>query len=247
MSAAATPRSTRPGSTEVFSSAGLRRLTAEMFGTFALVFAGTGAIVINDASGGAITHVGIALTFGLVVMALIYALGDVSGAHMNPAVTVGFLLARRFDAHWVVAYITSQCIGAVLASLVLRLMFPDHETLGATLPSGSYAQSFVLEFMLTFLLMFVVLQITSGSNEHRALAGMVIGGVVGLEAMFAGPICGASMNPARSLGPSIISGNLSTLWIYLAAPTLGAVSSVYLSRYLRPDADEVASLEEGEC
>jgi len=233
-------------SSVVFSSAGLRRLTAEAFGTFALVFAGTGAIVINDASGGGVTHVGIALTFGLIVMAMIYALGDVSGAHLNPAVTVGFLFARRFDIDWVPRYIASQCTGAVLASLVLRLLFPEHETLGATLPAGSAAQSFVLEFLLSFLLMFVILQVSAASNRDRAFAGIVIGGVIALEAMFAGPICGASMNPARSLGPALLSWHLSSLWIYLIAPVLGAIASVYLSNYLRPAAAEVATLEGSE-
>ena len=222
----------------VFTQSGARRLTAEAFGTFALVFAGTGAIVINDLSGGAVTHVGIAITFGLIVLAMIHALGDVSGAHLNPAVTIGFLFARRFDARWVVPYIASQCAGAILASVTLQELFPAHETMGATLPSGSDSQSFILEFLLTFILMFVILRVSSPTNKQPEFAGVVVGSVVALEAMFAGPICGASMNPARSLGPALVSMQLSSLWIYLTATFLGALASVYLDTFLQPESND---------
>jgi aquaporin NIP len=197
---------------------------AEFLGTFILVFAGTGAIVINGVSGGAVTHPGIALTFGLVVLALIYALGDVSGAHFNPAVTVGFCAARRFPAKSVLPYIVSQCAGAMLASGVLRVLFANDALLGATLPAaGTFAyQSFVLEVVLTFFLMFVILSVSTGAKEKGITAGIAVGAVIGLEAMFAGPICGASMNPARSLAPALVSGHLEHLWIYLLAPVLGA-------------------------
>ena len=174
---------------------------AEAIGTFALVFAGTGAIVVNDVSGGAISHMGIALTFGLVVMAMIYAVGDVSGAHLNPAVTVGFWAARRLPGREVVPYVLGQCAGAIAASLCLRLLFAAHETLGATAPVGSLWQSFMLEVVITFFLMFVILGVATGSREKGPTAGLAIGGTVALAALFAGPICGASMNPARSLGP----------------------------------------------
>ncbi len=209
----------------------MRRLAAELIGTFFLVFAGTGAITINDlsrtsVSGGAITHVGVALTFGLVVLALIYALGDVSGAHFNPAVTLGFVVARRFPLGWAAAYVAAQVAGALLASLCLRFLFPSHDTLGATLPTGEAAQSFVLELLLTFFLMFVILCVTTGSKEKGAMAGIAIGAVIALEAMFAGPICGASMNPARSLAPAVVSGRLEHLWVYLAAPAAGALLGV---------------------
>src|SRR5262249_20728766 len=156
-------------------------------------FSGTGAITINKVSGGAVTHVGIALTFGLVVLAMIYAVGDVSGAHLNPAATFGFFLARRFDGRWVVPYIGSQCIGALIASFALRILFPTSATLGATLPAGSPLQSFVLELILTFLLMFVILSVSTGSKENGMLAGVAVGSVIALEALFAGPISGASM------------------------------------------------------
>jgi aquaporin Z len=210
-----------------------RQLAAEAFGTFALVFAGTGAIVINDTSNGAITHVGIALTFGLVVLALIYALGDISGAHLNPAVTLGFWAARRFPARQVGPYLLAQCAGALLASATMRLLFPQHATLGATLPVGWPMRSFVLEVILTALLMFVILSVATGAKEKGLLAGVAIGSVIALEAMFAGPICGASMNPARSLAPALLSGNLQHLWIYLTAPSLGSVLAVGACRIIQ--------------
>lgn len=195
-----------------------------MIGTFTLVFAGTGAIIINDTAGG-ITHVGVALTFGLVVMAMIYALGDVSGCHINPAATTAFWLAKRFPTRLVVPYVSSQLLGGFLASGLLRLLF-DHATLGATLPVGEPWKSFVLEVVLTAILLFVALSVSTGSKEKGIMAGAAIGAVVALEAMFAGPICGASMNPARSIAPAIVSGNLNHLWIYIAAPLLGAAIAV---------------------
>jgi aquaporin NIP len=204
----------------------MRKLAAEFLGTFALVFAGTGAIIINETSGGAITHVGIALTFGLVVLAMIYTVGDVSGAHFNPAVTVGFWAARRFPTGDVWRYVTAQIAGALLASLTLKFLFPANAGLGATHPAGPPMQSFILEFILTFLLMFVILNVSTGSKEKGITAGIAIGAVIGLEALFAGPICGASMNPARSLAPALASGHLNDLWIYLLAPTLGALAAV---------------------
>ncbi len=202
-----------------------KRLLAEAFGTFALVFAGTGAIVMNDVSGGAVTHVGIALTFGLVVMAMIYAVGDISGAHLNPAVSIAFWLAKRFPLRSVAPYIASQLIGATAASLLLRLLFA-HPTLGATHPAGSAWQSFGLELVLTAILMFVILGVSTGAKEKGLLAGVAIGGVIAFEALAAGPICGASMNPARSLAPAIVSGNFTDLWIYLTAPVLGAAAGM---------------------
>jgi aquaporin NIP len=204
----------------------MRRDAAEFFGTFTLVFAGTGAIVINSVSGGTVSHVGIGLVFGLVVMAMIYAVGEVSGAHLNPAVTLGFFLARRFPASSVLPYILSQCAGAFLASLILNLLFGNAAHLGATLPAGPDSQSFVLELVLTAMLMFVILSVATESKEQGLMAGIAIGATVGLEALFAGPICGASMNPARSLAPALVSGHTTSLWIYLTAPFLGAVIAV---------------------
>lgn len=212
-----------------------KKLVAEFLGTFCLLFAGTGAIIINDVSGGAVTHIGIALTFGLIVLAMIYSLGDISGAHLNPAVTLAFFAARRFDGRHVLPYIGSQLCGAFAASLLLRFLFPNHETLGATLPSGTAAQSFVLEFVLSAILMFVILNVSSGSSERGITAGIVVGSVIALEAMFAGPISGASMNPVRSIAPAVMSMQLENLWLYIAAPILGALSAVLGCRCIREE------------
>lgn len=203
----------------------MKRYLAEAIGTFCLVFAGTGAIVINDVSGGKVTHVGIALTFGLIVMSMIYAVGHVSGAHINPAVTVGFWLSRRLPGKTVGPYVLSQVAGALAASALVWLMF-THETLGATHPAGPALQTFVLETVLTAILMFVILNVVAGPKEAGLLAGVAIGGVIALEALLAGPISGASMNPARSLAPAILSSNIRDVWIYLAAPVLGAAIGV---------------------
>jgi aquaporin NIP len=204
----------------------MKRLVAEFLGTFGLVFAGTGAIVIDNASHGSITHVGVALTFGLVVLAMIYAFGDVSGAHLNPAVSAAFVVARRFAWKDLPGYLCAQIAGAFAASLLLRFLFPADDQLGATLPSGSPAQSLVLEMVLTFMLMLVVLSVSVGAKEKGITAGIAIGAIIGLEAMFAGPICGASMNPARSLAPAVVSGHIESLWLYLVAPVVGAILAV---------------------
>ena len=204
----------------------MKALFAEFLGTAAIVFAGTGAIVVNDISGGAIGHAGIALTFGLIVLAMIYTLGDISGAHLNPAVTIGFCAAGRFPIARVGPYIAAQLTGALAASGLLRALFPGHNNLGATLPAGSASQSFILEIVLTFLLMLVILSVSTGAKEKGITAGIAIGAVIALEAMFAGPICGASMNPARSLAPALVSGNINSLWLYLTAPVLGALLAI---------------------
>lgn len=208
----------------------MTRLAAECIGTFFLVFAGTTSIVVNNQQPGSVTHVGVALTFGLVVLALIYALGDVSGAHLNPAVSLGFFVARQFPARWLLPYVASQCLGAFLASLLVQLLFPEDQYLGSTRPAGSAVQSFLLETVLTFFLMFVILSVSTGSKEKGLMAGVAVGAVIGLEALFAGPICGASMNPARSLAPAIVSDHLGSLWVYLLAPPLGAALATLACR-----------------
>ncbi len=207
-------------------NASMKLHLSEFLGTFGLVFAGTGAIVINQMSGGTVTHVGIALRFGLVVLAMIYAFGDVSGAHLNPAVTIAFAEAKRFSWRDVPGYVLAQVLGALAASGLLRGLFPTSGTLGATLPAGAAWQSLTLEVVLTFLLMLVILSVSTGSKEKGITAGIAVGAVIALEAMFAGPICGASMNPARSLAPALVSGQLQHLWVYLVAPTLGALLAV---------------------
>jgi aquaporin NIP len=199
----------------------MKRLLAELLGTFGLVFAGTGAIVIDQQTNGGIGHPGIALTFGLIVLAMIYCFGDVSGAHLNPAVTAAFAAARRFPWYDVPAY-----VGAFAATVLLKFLFPTNATLGATFPVGAASQSFVLELVLTFLLMLVILSVSTGAKEKGITAGIAIGAVIALEAMFAGPICGASMNPARSLAPAVVSAHWEHLGIYLIAPVLGAFLAV---------------------
>lgn len=221
-----------------------RKYWAEAIGTFALVLAGTGAITINDVSGGVVTHVGVALTFGLVVMAMIYAVGDVSGAHLNPAVTIGFWAARRFPGKQVVPYVAFQMLGGLAASGCLRAMFSGHLTLGSTIPAGSWQQSFVLETLLTALLMFVILCVSTGAKEKGLMAGIAIGGVVAFEALFGGPISGASMNPARSLAPALATLTLRHQWIYLAAPVLGACVAVLGCRCVQ---DETCCRAPREC
>jgi aquaporin NIP len=208
----------------------MRVLFAEFLGTFALVFAGCGAVVVNAASGGAVTHVGVALTFGLVVLTAVYALGDVSGAHLNPAVTAGFWLAGRFPVSRLPAYVAAQCVGGLAAAGLLRLLFPADATLGATLPAGSAGQSFLLEVILTAMLMFVALSVATGAKERGHLAAVAVGAVVALGAMFAGPVSGASMNPARSLAPALVSGRVESLWVYLTAPLVGAAAAVAACR-----------------
>jgi aquaporin NIP len=210
-----------------------KNYAAECLGTFALVFCGTGAIVINQESGGAIGHAGIAATFGLIVMAMIYTFGEKSGAHFNPAVTLGFTALGLFERREVAPYLASQVLGAMAASGLLKFLFPQNQLLGATLPAGSHMQSFVLELILTFLLMLVILQVSQGSKEVGLFAGMAIGSTVLLEAMFAGPICGASMNPVRSLSPALVSGHLADLWLYLVAPVVGALLATRVFTLLR--------------
>ena len=213
----------------------MKKYGAEFIGTFALVFAGTGAITINDVSSGAVTHVGVALTFGLVVLAMIYAVGDISGAHLNPAVTLGFFAARRLPVEMVFPYVISQLLGAVVASYVLRTLFPRHPTLGITVPAGPAGQSLILEIILTALLMFVILNVSTGPKERGTTAGIAVGSVIALEALFAGPICGASMNPARSFAPALVTQHFAGLWIYLVAPAMGALLAVIACRCVRDE------------
>jgi MIP family channel proteins len=210
-----------------------RALAAECIGTFALVFAGTGAVVIDAESGGGVSHVGVGLTFGLIIMVMIYAVGHVSGAHFNPAVTLAFAIGRHFPARMVLRYWAAQLSGAVLASLLLRGMFGNTAHLGTTLPTGSAGQSFTLEMVLTGALMFVITSVATDVRAVGQAAAIAIGGTVGLEALFAGPISGASMNPARSLAPALVSWNWSDQWLYVAGPFIGAMVGVGLYEFVR--------------
>ena len=210
----------------------MKKYLAEFLGTYALVFAGTGAIVIDQQTHGSITHMGVAITFGLIVMSMIYTFGDISGAHLNPAVSIAFTVAKKFPVKELLPFIISQLAGALLASITLKFLFPSNQFLGATIPAGSDPQSFILEFILTFFLMLVIINVAKGSKEQGMFAGLAIGSVVALEAMFAGPICGASMNPARSLAPAIVSGHTEHIWIYLSATTVGALSAIPVWKFI---------------
>jgi MIP family channel proteins len=196
------------------------------------VFAGAGAIMV-DARTHALGHVGVAITFGLVIMAMIYAAGHVSGAHFNPAVTFAFALTRHFPWTRAVVYWGAQCVGAVTAALLLRASLGNVAHVGATLPSGSQAQSFFFEFVMTAFLMFVILAVATDTRAVGEAAAIAIGGTVGLDAMFGGPISGASMNPARSFGPALVSGDLHALWLYIVAPILGAAVGGVAYQFVR--------------
>lgn len=222
----------------------LKACVAEFIGTFGLVFAGTGAIIINEMSSGQIGHLGIALTFGLIVMAMIYALGHISGAHINPAVTIAFALAKHFPWKNVPIYCLFQVAGAICASLLLKATLGSHANLGATLPAGSDAQSFVLEILLTFFLMLVVMSVATDVRAVGSAAAIAIGATVALEAIFAGPITGASMNPARSFGPALVGWIWQSQWLYLVGPIIGAAGAALVYRWLRGDQMKVLRKEE---
>ncbi|MFN8593899.1 MAG: MIP family channel protein [Thermomicrobiales bacterium] len=211
----------------------IHRLAAEFVGTFGLVFAGTGAVIIDAVTDGGVSHVGIGLTFGLIVMTMIYAFGHISGAHFNPAVTLAFAAGRHFSWLLVPQYWAAQLAGGITASVVLRLLFGDVADLGATLPAGSAGQSFGLEIVLTLILMVVITSVATDTRAVGQAAAIAIGGTIGLEALFAGPISGASMNPARSLAPAIVSGTWQDQWLYVAGPAIGAIVGVFIYNWVR--------------
>ncbi len=208
---------------------------AEGLGTFGLVFAGCGAIMIDTLSGGQITHVGVGLVFGLIITVMIYAFGHISGAHFNPAVTLAFVLVRHFPVRRLIGYWIAQLLGAILAAACLRLLLGNVDHLGTTLPTGNGGawQSFGLEALLTFFLMIVIMAMATDTRAVGQAAALAIGATVALEALFAGPLCGASMNPARSLGPALISGTWAAQWVYLIAPCLGAIAGALLYQWMR--------------
>ncbi|MDB4496337.1 MIP family channel protein [Flavobacteriaceae bacterium] len=211
----------------------MKNYVAEFIGTFAMIFCGTGAMTINEITGGDVTHVGIGITWGLIVMAMIYAFGEISGAHFNPAVSIAFAYAKKFSWKEVPKYIFFQVAGAFAASLLLMWLFPKSELLGATIPTVDVWRAFVLELILTFFLMVVIINVSTGSKEVGMMAGIAIGSVVLLEALFAGPITNASMNPARSLAPNIVSGNIKGLWLYILAPIIGAILAVVSCKFVK--------------
>jgi aquaporin NIP len=211
-----------------------RALVAEAVGTFALVFAGCGAIMV-DAKSGALGHLGIAISFGLVIMVMIYALGHVSGAHLNPAVTLSFAVARQFPRRLIVPYWAAQLAGALIGAAILRGSLGNLAEVGATFPSGSDGQAFLWEVVLSFFLVLVIMAVATDTRAVGEAAAIAIGATVGLDALFGGPITGASMNPARSLAPGIVSGDLHAIWIYLTAPVVGATLAALPYAFLRGD------------
>lgn len=209
-----------------------KRYLTEFIATFCMVLCGTGAVVVNQETHGAIGHAGVAAVFGLVVMAMIYSFGHTSGAHINPAVSIAFTIDGTFSKKQLPGYLLAQTAGALAASGFLKILFPSNKTLGATLPAGSDGQSFILEVFLSFMLMLVILKTSRAAKETGTNAALAIGAVVALEALFAGPISGASMNPARSIGPAVVSGQIQHLWIYLTAPLAGCIAAVVVNRIL---------------
>jgi len=224
---------------------GLRQYSAEFVGTFALVFIGPGACIAHHGHPDDITHVGVALAFGGVVTCMVCCLGHVSGAHINPAVTVAFAAVRRFPLRTVTPYVLAQCAGAVLASATHLITFGHQATIaaqfGATFPVGTtLGGAFVLEFVLTFILMLVIAAVATDPRVARGVAGLAIGAAVCVDCLAAGKCCGASMNPARSLAPAMFAGGpaLASLWLYLLAPTLGAVAAALLYEWIRGKSEE---------
>lgn len=215
----------------------MKKYYAEAIGTFAMIFCGTGAMTINEITNGSISHVGVAMTWGLIVMAMIYAFGDISGAHFNPAVSIGFAFAKRFAWKEVPKYIIAQAIGAIVASALLWFLFPDSQFLGETTPAQGFPpyKAAILEFLLTFFLMLVIINVSTGSKEIGTMAAIAVGGVILLEAMFAGPMTKASMNPIRSIAPALFTGNYQYLWLYITAPILGAMAAVSSCKLVKED------------
>ncbi len=212
----------------------MKKYIAELIGTFGLVFIGTGSIVVNESSNGAVGLVGIALAFGIIVTTMIYVFGNISGAHINPAVTISFAIKKDISKKDALFYIIFQVLGAILASVILKILFPENKNLGLTVVSGTIMQSFIMEVVSTFLLMLVILGITQqGEKESKALAGIIIGAIVLAMIFVAGPISGGSFNPARSIGPALVSGNFQNLGLYIAAPTIGAAISVFIWKYIK--------------
>ena len=218
-----------------------RALVAEAIGTFALVFAGAGAVMV-DAKTHALGHVGVAITFGLVIMAMIYAVGHISGAHFNGAVTFAFALTRHFPWPRALGYWLAQFVGALSAAALLRGSLGNIAHVGATLPSGSQGQSFLWELVMTFFLMFVILAVATDTRSVGEATAIAIGGTIGLDAMFGGPISGASMNPMRSLGPAIVSGDPHALWLYIVAPLVGASLGGLAYQFVRGEQPRPAEL-----
>lgn len=213
----------------------MKKYLSEFIGTFILIFAGTGAVIVNQQTNGALGLPGIAAVWGLVIIALIYAFGDISGTHINGAVTIAFAVDKRFAWKEVPPYLIAQLVGALSASVLLHTLFPNNTTLGITQPSGSEMQSFVLEAVMTFILMIVILRVSTGAKEKGITAGIAIGGTVWFLVLFGGPVSGTGLNPTRSMAPAIVSGNFDSLWLYIIAPLAGALLAVLVHRIINTE------------
>lgn len=213
----------------------MKKYLSEVIGTFILIFAGTGCVVVNQQMGGALGLPGIAAVWGFVIIAMIYAFGDISGTHLNPAVTVAFAVDKRFEWKEVPAYLGSQLAGALGASFLLHFLFPESKTLGITQPSGSDLQAFIMELVMTFILMMVILRVSVGAKEKGITAGIAIGGTVWFLVLFGGPVCGTGLNPTRSIAPAIVAGNFHSLWLYIVAPFAGALGAVFVHKVLHSE------------
>ncbi|MBS1611641.1 MAG: aquaporin [Bacteroidetes bacterium] len=214
----------------------MKRYLSEFLATFILLFTGTGSVIVHQTMGETLGLPGIAAVWGLVIIALIYAFGDISGAHLNPAVTVAFAVDKRFEWKEVPFFIMAQFAGAVAASLTLHFLFPASDTLGITKPAGSDMQSFILEVIMTFIIMMIILRVSVGAKEKGITAGIAIGATVWLLVLFGGPVSGCSLNPTRSLAPALVTGHFEGLWIYLTAPFIGMISAVFAHRVLHNEA-----------
>lgn len=213
----------------------MKKYIAEFIGTFCLVFCGCGAIVVHQLFPEAVDNTSIAIVFGLIVIAMIYAFGEISGAHINPAVTIAFWFAKKFPFKDVPYYIFAQILGGILACTILKLMFPEIDNYGVTNPAFNWQSTFVMEIILSFILMLVIINVSTGSKEVGVVAGIAIGFTVLVDAMFGGPISGASMNPARSIAPAIMSQDLTNLWIYIVAPIIGMLFAVISCKFVKDD------------
>ena len=213
----------------------MKKYLSEFIGTFILLFAGTGVVVVNQLTNGVVTLPGIAACWGLIIIATVYAFGDISGNHINPAVTIAFAVDKRFEWKEVPGYLAAQLLGAVAASFTLHILFPENISLGLTQPSGAWYQSFILEVLMTFILMMVILRVSTGAKEKGITAGIVIGATVWFLVLFGGPVSGCSLNPTRSLAPALITLNFQSLWIYLTAPFAGALLAVLVHRLLHEE------------
>jgi len=211
----------------------MKKYIAEFIATFILVFCAAGSATVNELSGQTITIVGLAIVSGLTVMTMIYSVGDISGAHLNPAVTIAFALNKNLSWKYVFPYILSQSLGGIAAAFLLKYLFPTSILLGSTMPWAGEMQSFIIEIITTFILMFVILRVATGSKEQGMFAGLAIGSVVIVAIIFTGPVSGGSMNPVRSIAPAIANNNYQHLWIYLTAPVIGASLAVIMYRYFK--------------